>query len=112
MIDLDRLNNDWSLNTISGIQQKQYSTFFQRSLKLTNRPHCQPAERATNNWKLCKYTIVFIYSKLNKQLKRTTVIQLQLQCWLANRKSMYQNDESSMAQIFGFKVYEIARYFE
>jgi len=32
------------------------------------------------------YTIVAIYSKLNTQLKRTTAIQLQLQCWLASCK--------------------------
>jgi len=34
---------------VSGIQQKQDSTFYQRSLKLANRPHCQLAELATNN---------------------------------------------------------------
>ena len=46
---VDRLNNDWCLNMVSGIQQKQDSTFYQRSLKLANRPHCQLAELATNN---------------------------------------------------------------
>jgi len=43
------LNNDWSSKTVSGIQHKQDSTFYQRSLNLANRPRCQLAESATNN---------------------------------------------------------------
>jgi len=42
---VDRLNNDWSLNKVSGTQQKQDSTFYQPSLNVANRPHCQLAER-------------------------------------------------------------------
>jgi len=46
---VDCLNNDWSSKTVSGIQHKQDSTFYQRSLNAANRPHCQLAESATNN---------------------------------------------------------------
>jgi len=46
---VDRLNNDWSSKTVSGIQHKQDFTFYQRILNEANRPHCQLAERATNN---------------------------------------------------------------
>jgi len=46
---VNRLNNDWSLKTVSGIQHKQDSTFYQRSLNYASRPHCQLAESATNN---------------------------------------------------------------
>ena len=46
---VDRLNNDWSSKTVSGIQNKQDSTIYQRSLNAANRPHCQLAESATNN---------------------------------------------------------------
>jgi len=46
---VDRLNNDWSSRTVSGIQHKQDSTFYQRSLNAANRPNCPLAESATNN---------------------------------------------------------------
>jgi len=46
---VDHLNNVWSSKTVSGIQHKQDSTFYQRSLNLENRPHCQLAESVTNN---------------------------------------------------------------
>jgi len=49
---VDRLNNDWSSKTVSGIQHKQDSTFYQRSLNAANRPHCQFAESATNNLRI------------------------------------------------------------
>jgi len=51
---VDRLNNDRSSKTVSEIQHNQDSTFYQRSLNLANRPHCQVAESATNNYKLGK----------------------------------------------------------
>ena len=45
---VDRLNNDWSSNTVSGIQQKQNSTCYLFNLNLAKRPHCQLTERATS----------------------------------------------------------------
>jgi len=47
--DWSRLNNDWSSKMVSGIQHKQDSIFYQCSLNVANRPHCQLTESATNN---------------------------------------------------------------
>jgi len=46
---VDRLNNDWSSKTVSGIQHKQDSTLHQHSLNAMNKLHCQLAESATHN---------------------------------------------------------------